>query len=152
MIEAGREYAAEVTDIALPSGQGVARLGDLVVFVPGALPGDKVRLRIAKLQKRFAYGEVVTIEEESPLRRKPPCPHFGRCGGCDLQAIPYESQLRIKENHLSQVLARIGGESLKAISLSPMVPSVDRFSYRGKVEFSFGTADGRTAVGLGGTF
>ena len=148
MIEAGREYSAEIRDIALPSGHGVTRLGDLVVFVPGAVPGDRVRLRIVRLNKRFAYGELVMIEEESRLRERPRCPHVGRCGGCDLQALSYEAQLKIKENHLVQVLRRVGGQDLEGVAVASIVPSVDTFFYRGKVEFSFGEADGRVALGL----
>jgi len=148
MIEAGREYSAEVMDIALPSGHGVARLGNLVVFIPGAVPGDKVRVRIGKLRNRFAYGEIVRIEEESPHRQQPRCPHFGRCGGCDLQALPYDLQLRIKEHHLSQVLTRIAGKDLEGVAQSPIVPSVEEFFYRSKVEFSFSQAGGKAAVGL----
>ena len=71
MIEAGREYSAQINDIALPSGHGVTRLGGMVVFVPGAVPGDRVRLRVARLRPGFAYGELVTMEEESPDRVRP---------------------------------------------------------------------------------
>ena len=148
MIEIGREYSAEVVDIALPSGHGVARLEELVVFIPDAVPGDTVRVRIGRLQKRFAYGEIVRIEEESSHRQQPRCPHFGQCGGCDLQALPYDMQLRIKEHHLSQVLTRIGGKDLEGAAPSPIVPSVDEFFYRSKVEFSFSPAGGKAAVGL----
>ncbi len=148
MIEEGREYSGEISDIALPSGHGVTRVDDLVVFVPGAVPGDRVRLRVVRLDKRFAYGELLTIEEESPLRERPRCPHFGRCGGCDLQALSYEAQLKVKENHLVQVLRRVGGQDLEGVEVAPIVPSVDTFSYRGKVEFSFGEEAGGTTIGL----
>jgi 23S rRNA (uracil1939-C5)-methyltransferase len=148
VIETGREYSAEISDIALPSSHGVTRLNDLVVFVPGTVPGDRVRLRIVKLNKRFAYGELLTIEEESRLRERPRCPHFGRCGGCDLQALSYEAQLKVKENHLVQVLKRVGGQDLEGVAVESIVPSVDTFFYRGKVEFSFGEPDGRVALGL----
>jgi 23S rRNA (uracil1939-C5)-methyltransferase len=148
VIEPGREYSAEISDIALPSSHGVARLNDLVVFVPGAVPGDRVRLRVVRLHKSFAYGELVTIEEESPMRERPRCPVFGRCGGCDLQALSYEAQLRVKENHLVQVLRRVGGQDLEEVAVASIVPSVDTFFYRGKVEFSFGEADGRATPGL----
>ena len=148
MIEAGREYSAEISDIALPSSHGVTRLDDLVVFVPGAVPGDRVRLRVVRLDRRFAYGELVMIEEESRLRERPRCPFFGRCGGCDLQALSYEAQLKVKQNHLVQVLRRVGGQDLEGVEVASIVPSVDTFFYRGKVEFSFGEADGRATLGL----
>lgn len=148
MIEAGREYSAEISDIALPSSHGVTRLNDMVIFVPGAVPGDRVRLRVVRLNRRFAYGELVMIEEESRVRERPRCPFFGRCGGCDLQALSYEAQLKVKENHLVQVLRRVGGQDLEGVEVASIVPSVDTFFYRGKVEFSFGEADGRVTLGL----
>jgi 23S rRNA (uracil1939-C5)-methyltransferase len=149
-VEAGREYSAPVEDMALPAGHGVARLGGLVVFVPGGVTGDRVRIRIARAERRFAYGEVVAIEEASPLRQAPACAHFGACGGCDLQMLGYEAQLRLKENHLVQTLARIGGQDIGAIKVSPIVPSVGTFFYRGKMELSFGNAGGRLCAGLAG--
>jgi 23S rRNA (uracil1939-C5)-methyltransferase len=148
VIEAGREYSAEISDIALPSSHGVTRLDDMVVFVPGAVPGDRVRLRVVRLNRRFAYGELVMIEKESRVRERPRCPFFGRCGGCDLQALSYEAQLKVKENHLVQVLRRVGGQDLEGVEVAGIVPSVDTFFYRGKVEFSFGEADGRVTLGL----
>lgn len=137
-----------ITDVALPSGYGVARLGDLVVFVPGAVTGDRVRARIAKFDKRFGYGELVWIEEPSSYREVARCARFAECGGCDIQTLTYEKQLEIKQNHLTQVLRRIGGIDPAEIPVSNIVPSVDRFFYRSKIEFSFGQAGGEVLVGL----
>ncbi len=149
-IETGLEYSAQISDIALPSGHGVTRLGGMVVFVAGAVPGDWVRLRIARVEKRLAYGELLSIEAASPDRVSPRCPYVGVCGGCDLQALSYEGQLRLKENHLAQVLRRVGGQDLEQVGISRIVPSVDVFFYRGKVEFSFGEKDGHAVLGLSG--
>jgi 23S rRNA (uracil1939-C5)-methyltransferase len=146
----GEAHVADIHDIALPSGHGVTRLDDLVVFVPGALPGDRVRFRVVKREKRFGYAALLDIVDASPMRVEPQCPHTGQCGGCDLQALAYESQLACKENHLRQVLMRVGREDLEGVALSPMAPSADRFSYRGKIEFSFGEAQGRLVIGLKG--
>lgn len=149
MIEIGKEYSLSITDVALPSAFGVARAGEMVVFVPGLVPGDKARIRIARLDKRFGYGEAVELEERSAFREKPVCAHFGECGGCDLQQLAYEKQLEIKQNHLLQALKRIGGIHLEEVDISDIVPSVDRFFYRNKVEFSFGEdAGGQTILGL----
>lgn len=137
-----------ITDMALPAALGVGRVGDLVVFVPGGVPGDRLRVRIARVEKRLAYGEILEIEEFSPFREKPRCVHAGECEGSDLQALAYEKQLEIKENHLRQVLRRIGGPGLAQIEISPIVPSVDRFFYRSKIEFSFGLSDAETVVGM----
>ncbi len=133
-IEVGGEYFGTVQDVALPAGHGVVRLGGLVVFVPGAVTGDTVHMKIVRVERRFAYGEVVAIEEASLLREAPRCAHFGACGGCDLQAMSYAAQLKLKENHLAQSLARIGGQDVSVIKVSPIVPSVEAYCYRGKIE------------------
>ncbi len=148
MIEIGDVHELTIMDMALPAAYGVGRIGDLVVFVPGAVPGDRVRVRIAKLEKHLAYGEVLEIEEASPFREKARCPHFGECEGSDLQVLAYDKQLEIKENHLRQVLKRIGGPGLAQTVISPIVPSVDRFFYRSKIEFSFGQSGSETVVGM----
>lgn len=151
MIQTGDEYTLSIIDVALPSGYGVARLEGMVIFVPGALPGDRPQVRVLKLDKRFAYAEMLHLEEASPFRQGGPtglCPHYGECGGCELQALAYEKQLEIKRNHLEQVLQRIGGVDLSALSLSAIVPSVDRYHYRSKVELAFGEGQTGTLVGL----
>ena len=147
MIEVGSEHSFFITDVALPSGLGVARIGEMVVFVAGGLPGDRIRARIVKLEKRFAYGEMSRIEEASPFRISARCLHLGQCSGCELQSLVYEKQIEIKENHLRQVLRRIGGPEMEQAPLSPMAPSVDTFHYRSKVEFTFGQSGGAVVVG-----
>jgi len=97
MPEIGDVHELIITDMALPKALGVGRIKEFVVFVPGAVPGDRVRVRVAKLEKRFAYGEIEEIEEASPDRAEALCPHFGECEGSDLQALTYEKQLEIKE-------------------------------------------------------
>lgn len=134
--------------MALPAAFGVGRIGEVVVFVPGGVPGDRVKARVARVEKRLAYGEILEIEELSPFREEARCPHFGECEGSDLQVLAYGKQLEIKENHLRQVLRRVGGPDVARVAVSPMVPSVDRFFYRSKIEFSFGTMEGETVVGM----
>ena len=150
VVEAGTEYSARIEDMALPACHGVARLGGLVVFVPGGVTGDRVRIRIARTERRFAYGEVVAVEEASALREAPACAYFGACGGCDLQMLAYDAQLKLKENHLGQTLGRIGGQDTAGVKIAPIVPSAGTPSYRGKIELSFGEAGGRLFVGLAG--
>ncbi len=148
MIDIGSEHSLTMIDIALPSGFGVARLGEMVVFVPGGLPGDTIRARIVKLEKRFAYGEMRRIEEASPFRADAQCPHLGECGGCELHRLAYEKQIEIKENHLRQVLRRIGGPEMEQVPISPMVPSVDIVHYRSKIELTFGESGDGIVVGM----
>lgn len=135
-------YSAEITDMSFPDGYGVARHGGLVVFTPGCVTGDKAKIKIVKHNNRFAYGELLQIESPSPFRITPLCPHFGLCGGCTMQNISYEAQLKQKENYLEQTLKRIGRIDTCSVKKSPFVPSVDKYFYRGKIELAFG-GDGK---------
>jgi 23S rRNA (uracil1939-C5)-methyltransferase len=148
MTQVGETHRLSITDVALPAAFGVGRIGELVTFVPGGVPGDTVRVRVAKVEKRLAYAEILEIEETSPFRERARCPHFGECEGSDLQVLAYEKQLEVKENHLRQVLRRLGGPALAQAVVSPIVPSVDRFFYRSKIEFSFGMTGTETVVGM----
>ncbi|OPY65200.1 MAG: 23S rRNA (uracil-C(5))-methyltransferase RlmCD [Syntrophorhabdus sp. PtaU1.Bin050] len=138
----------DIVDIALPNDYGVAREDRLVIFVPGAVIGDRVKIRISRPGKRFAYGEIVEIDTPSPFRVKPECPHFGPCGGCTLQHLAYEKQLALKEGSLHESLRRIGGIDIARIKRSSIVPSPDRYSYRSKLELAFGETGGRITLGL----
>ena len=131
------KLSLEIVDIAFPDGFGVAKTGDRVCFVPGALPGDIVRVRIARQSKRFCFAEMTDIEGRSPFRVDPLCPHAGTCGGCVFQGLQYEKQLELKQNYLLQTLRRIGNVPLETADVSPILPSVDHYYYRSKVELFF---------------
>jgi len=141
-------FSVEIIDIALPNNYGVARRDNFVIFVPDAIIGDKVEVKISREEKRFAYGEIVNIEEPSSFRTHAKCPHFGFCGGCTLQSLIYEKQLEVKENHLLQILRRIGSLNVEKVEITPIAPSPDRYFYRSKLELAFGRKDGYTIIGL----
>jgi len=142
------DVEAVVEDVALPNDWGVARSGGRILFVPGAVPGDRLLLRAVKEESRFGYAETVRVLEPSPHRTEPACPHFGPCGGCMLQNLRYEKQLEIKERSLYETLRRIGGLAPGEEARSAIAPSPDLFRYRNKMEFSFGLEDGRPVLGL----
>jgi 23S rRNA (uracil1939-C5)-methyltransferase len=88
-------------------GDAVARYEGLTVFVPLAAPGDRLRVRIAEMKKRFARAAIQEIISESPARRIPPCSYFGECGGCQLQHLSYDAQAEAKADFIRDSLARI---------------------------------------------
>lgn len=90
------------------NGEGIGRIGGLVVFVQNAVPGDQVRVRLFKLKKNYAYGTIVKILSPSPIRREPPCPNFQSCGGCSLLHINDADILAYKLKKTNDALARIG--------------------------------------------
>ncbi|HEU0194548.1 MAG TPA: TRAM domain-containing protein, partial [Gaiellales bacterium] len=112
-------------------GRGVARHGELVVFVSRGLPGDRVRARITRYKKRYAEARVVELLERGPGRVQAACPHFGVCGGCAWQDLDYDEQLRHKQDQVEDALRRLG--RLESFSMLPIVPAVERYAYRNKV-------------------
>ena len=91
----------------LPGGMGLAHAGGKTVFVSLAAPGDRVRVRIDRQQGDLLFASIEEIITPSPLRIEPPCPYFGRCGGCDFQQLTYEAQLAAKAEIIRDCLHRI---------------------------------------------
>jgi len=116
-------------------GQGIARLDGLVIFVKGAIPGDKVRALIFRKKKAYAEAKIQELLVPSSDRIEAPCPYFGICGGCQWQHVTYERQLEYKRGHVEEALAHIG--SLSGIKIHDPIPSDKPFAYRNKMEFSF---------------
>ncbi len=116
-------------------GKCVARHNGLVVFVPGVVPGDTVRVRIEKVRRNFVEGVVATILSPSPFRTSPPCPYFGDCGGCTWQHVQYQAQLEMKRQNVIDAFERIGG--FRDVEVAPTLPAEEVYFYRNKIEFSF---------------
>jgi 23S rRNA (uracil1939-C5)-methyltransferase len=122
-------------------GDAMGRLPDgRAIFVPFGLPGETVRVRLTEDKKNFARGEIIERLASSPERITPQCKHFGECGGCHYQHIPYEKQLSIKANILIDQLKRIG--KFENPPVQPMLPSPAAWNYRNHIQFSL-TADGK---------
>lgn len=121
-----------ITDFAA-EGKCVARVNDMVVFVPWAVPGDVVDLQVRRKKHSFMEAEIIHFHEESPLRTKPFCQHFGTCGGCKWQQLPYEEQLKMKQQQVKDQLTRIGKITLP--DFRPILGSVKTQEYRNKLDF-----------------
>ncbi|HON06217.1 MAG TPA: 23S rRNA (uracil(1939)-C(5))-methyltransferase RlmD [bacterium] len=137
----------EIYDITLPDGYGVGKYDGKVVFVDNAVPGDKSWIKIIKNKNSYSYAMNCGIINKSGLRVEPVCPHFGTCGGCLLQNIDYGAQVEIKKKYLIETLTRIGKIKEK-IDISEIIPSVDSFFYRNKMEFAFGIDNDIPVLGL----
>jgi 23S rRNA (uracil1939-C5)-methyltransferase len=123
-------------------GNGIGRLDGYVVFVRGAVPGDRVRVRVTKPKRAYAEGTLVEVLAPSPDRIEARAQH----PGAPWQVLPYERQLAEKEAQVRDALARIG--RFEAAPVEPIVPAVDEWRYRNKVEYSFGDAGGELVVGF----
>ena len=124
----------EITTLAA-EGKAMGRWNDVVVFVPMTVPGDVVDVQIRLKRRRFMEGYVVNYVKRSPLREEPFCEHFGVCGGCKWQNLPYEEQLRFKTAQVRDQLTRIGKLTLPEIA--PCLGSAETRFYRNKLEFTF---------------
>ncbi|MEA2350067.1 MAG: rRNA (uracil1939-C5)-methyltransferase [Thermoleophilaceae bacterium] len=141
---AARPTRGQELDLTVDSfahgGNGVARTDGFVVFVQGAIPGDRVRAVVTKAKRGYAEARVVELLEPSPDRIEPRAPH----PGAPWQVLPYERQLEEKQRQVREALERIGGFDEPPVE--PIVPAVEQWRYRNKLEYSFGAGDGGELV------
>ncbi|MBR0041803.1 MAG: 23S rRNA (uracil(1939)-C(5))-methyltransferase RlmD [Bacteroides sp.] len=123
-----------ITDVAA-EGKAIAKVNDMVVFVPYVVPGDVVDLQVKRKKHSYAEAEAVHFHEYSPQRAVPFCEHYGVCGGCKWQILPYEEQIKYKQKQVTDNLKRIGKIELPEIS--PILGSKKTQCYRNKLEFTF---------------
>jgi 23S rRNA (uracil1939-C5)-methyltransferase len=114
-------------------GQGVGRIDNFTVFVDGALEGERVEVKIIKVDKSYAVGKLLKILQPSPKRTEPFCPVYKRCGGCSLQHADYQAQLRFKANVVRESLKRIGG--LEGVTVHPAIGMEKPLKYRNKAQY-----------------
>ena len=123
----------EITGVAA-EGKALVRIDDIVTFVPNCVPGDIVDLQITKKKHSFMEAKVLRLVKPSPVRCQARCKHFGVCGGCKWQILPYEEQLKYKQQQIVDNLTRIGKVELPQIS--PILGSKHIYDYRNKLEFT----------------
>lgn len=116
-------------------GNAIAKIDEMVLFVPGMIPGDIVDVRVTKKKKRYMEGVALAVVSPSPDRIKPPCRHFGVCGGCRWQHLPYDRQLFYKAKQVTDNLTRIGHLSIAQVD--QILGSEKIYGYRNKLEFTF---------------
>jgi 23S rRNA (uracil1939-C5)-methyltransferase len=140
--------SVEIEDIEFPSSEGRATArGGRKTLVPGAVPGEVVRVQIVGERGAALIGKVVRVESPSARRTEPRCPHFGACGGCRFQHLDYPAQLELKERHLRRTLEEAGLAGAAAAA-KPITASPDLYGFRNKMEFAFGEKHGELALGL----
>ena len=132
------EFEIEITDLST-DGEGIGHADGMTFFVKDTVPGDVILAGVTKLKKTYGYARVIRVLKASPDRVSPACPIAMRCGGCNLQHISYEAQLRFKEKKVLDALTRIGGIEAQRIDLEPIIGMDDPFNYRNKGQFPVGT-------------
>ena len=132
-------YETVITDYT-SEGQGVAHIEGCAVFIPNAIAGEKVTVRIEKAQKTWAAGKIVEILEKSSHRVNRECPVAKLCGGCDFWHMDYEEESRLKAERVRNCLNRIGGENLETM---PILAAPDCHGYRNKAQYPVASRKGR---------
>jgi 23S rRNA (uracil1939-C5)-methyltransferase len=144
-VQRDQELELSIESLAF-GGNGVARLDGFVVFVRRGLPGDTVKARITKVQRRHAEAVATEIITPGPVRVDAPCAHYPACGGCRFQDLAYDTQVQTKHQWVSDSLQRIAG--LADAPLEAIVPAASQFHYRNKMEYSFTQLEDGPTLGL----
>jgi len=126
----GDRVTLTIHDLAF-GGEGVGRLGELVVFVPFTMPAEMVEVKLTEVKKNFARGVLAHLLTPAPERVEPACRYFGECGGCQYQHIDYAAQLRWKHKQVTDLFQRIGGFATTVIQ--PVIPCPQPYGYRNRI-------------------
>lgn len=145
IIQKNEDYNIDITGYGF-EGEGVGRIDGVPVFVQGALPGEKVKVKIVKVAKSHAFGKLMDILTASEFRVEPVCSVYKRCGGCQLQHLTYEEQLRFKQQRVKDCMERIG--KLKDVVIHPTIGMINPARYRNKVQLPVGLKGEELAVGF----
>lgn len=142
----GDRMTTRIADVAF-GGDGVARSGERVIFVPFTVDGDEAEVEIIALRKRYARGRLIRIIAPSDHRTAPLCSYYTRCGGCRMQHIAYPHQLALKQRQVAETFRRIA--RIPSPPVAPMIASPRPYGYRGKAEFHLaGGRGGAWRMGL----
>lgn len=130
-------------------GEGIGKVDGYTLFIKDTIIGDKIEGKVIKAKKTYGYGKMMSILEPSPDRVQPKCPVAAPCGGCQLQAMSYERQLKFKMDKVKNHLTRIGGFDEETLPIYPTIGMDEPFRYRNKGQFPFGMSkDGRIIYGF----
>jgi 23S rRNA (uracil1939-C5)-methyltransferase len=139
MLETEKQILEVEIERLLPGGVGLAHAEGLTLFVTLAAPGDVLRVAIDRVQGKVGFASIVEILKPSPVRIEPPCPYFGRCGGCDFQQLNYETQLNAKVEIIRDCLHRIA--KIDTPRSIPIHPSPNQWQYRARAMWQADTND-----------
>jgi 23S rRNA (uracil1939-C5)-methyltransferase len=143
---AKNEYYDVTFEDLTHDGLGVAKIDGFPIFVKNGLPGEKAKIKVIKVKKGYGYGRLIELYEQSPDRVEPSCPIYKQCGGCQLQHLSYEGQLRAKQKHVKEVMARIG--KLENVIVPPVIGMKDPWRYRNKAQVPVGEREGGLVAGF----
>lgn len=144
-IQKNEHYEIEIMDIG-EGGEGIGKINDFTLFIPGVLIGDVIEVRILKVKKSYGYGKLVRIIKLSPFRQEVACELAEKCGGCQLQHMQYQAQLDWKQKKVENCLKRIG--KLEDIVVEPTLGMTEPFRYRNKAQYPIRKENGKVQMGF----
>ena len=144
-VQKNKEYIVNIIDNGF-EGEGIAKIEDYTIFIPGAIKGEKVKILIVKVQASYAFGKIIEIIEKSEYRIEPDCATYKRCGGCNLRHVDYEETLNIKQNAVQSLV----NKTLKnPIEVKKTVAMGNPYNYRNKLQFPVGIdKNGEPIIGV----
>lgn len=145
IVEKNKEYIVEIIDNGF-EGEGIAKINDFTIFIPGAIKGEKVKILIVKVLSSYAFGKILEILEKSENRIEPDCKTYKRCGGCNLRHIKYQETLKLKQN----VVQSLVDKTLKnKIRVKETIGMENPYYYRNKVQYPVGIdKNGKPQIGV----
>jgi len=144
-VEKNQYIEMEFNDLG-HDGEGIGKYQGFTLFVPGALPGEKAKVKVVKVTKNFAFGRLIEIIEESPDRIEPKCAIYAQCGGCQLQHFSYAAQLEQKQKHVTDNMKRIG--KIEDAVIYPTIGMDNPWNYRNKAQVPFAEREGGLIAGF----
>lgn len=142
--------AGQIVSIDIESygheGEGVGRINGFAIFIPGALKGERVKVRLTEVKRNYGRGTILEVLHSIPERVKPLCPIYQQCGGCQLQHLDYRAQLEFKWRQVVDALERIGG--LMEVPVHPVLGMKEPWYYRNKVQYPFGRDEHGVVMGF----
>lgn len=144
-VEKNMDYIMTIDNMGY-EGEGVGKIDNFTVFVAGAIVGEKVKIKIVKISKSFAFGKLLEIVETSKSRIEPVCSIYKNCGGCNIQHVGYEAQLDFKTNRVMQVMSRIG--KLEGVKIHHTIGMANPYNYRNKVQLPVSNKNGEVSIGF----
>ncbi|MBU5455295.1 23S rRNA (uracil(1939)-C(5))-methyltransferase RlmD [Caproiciproducens sp. MSJ-32] len=145
MVEKNKEYILDIVGTGY-EGEGIAKIKGYPIFIDGAIEGEKVRALIVKVKKNFAYGKLIEVIEASEDRVEPKCQYYKRCGGCSVQHMNYNKQLKYKHERVKDCISKIGGLDENLVKFPIGMEKPER--YRNKVQLPVGIVKGKLSIGF----
>ena len=144
MLKKNEEYIVEIIDNGF-QGEGIAKIDGQTIFIPEAIKGEKIKVKILKVLKNFSYGKIIEIIDESKERIKPDCETYKRCGGCNLRHMSYQKTLDLKK---SIVQNSINKNVKQEVKVENVIGMEDPFYYRNKLQYPLGFVDNKRVMGI----